>query len=180
MSAPVLAIENLSIDIPTSAGLLHAGKNISYEVYPGETFAIVGESGAGKSLSSLCVMGIQTRKARVSADRMEFDGIDLRTLQGRPRAALNGARIAMIFQDPMTSLNPGLHHRGSTGRGLCSARAWQLCRWAETRQRALGAGRRQQRRGAAFAVPAPAVWRPAPAGGHCHGDDVPTRSDHRG
>ena len=130
MSAPILAIENLSIDIPTSAGLLHAGKNISYEVYPGETFAIVGESGAGKSLSSLCVMGIQTRKARVSADRMEFDGIDLRTLQGRPRAALNGARIAMIFQDPMTSLNPVYtigdqlaevyvqHGRGSYADGL--------------------------------------------------------------
>lgn len=103
---PILTVENLTIDIPTSAGMLHAGKNISYTVDPGETFAIVGESGSGKSLSSLTVMGIQTKKARWTADKLEFDGIDLRKLGPAERAQLNGSRIAMIFQDPMTSLNP--------------------------------------------------------------------------
>lgn len=133
MSEPILSIENLSIDIPTPAGMLHAGRNISYDVHPGETFAIVGESGAGKSLSSLCVMGIQTKRARISADKLEFDGIDLRSLNGRQRADLNGARIAMIFQDPMTSLNPVFpvgdqlaevyvqHGRGSYAEGLSRA-----------------------------------------------------------
>ena len=106
MTQPILSVENLTIDIPTSAGMLHAGKNISYEVHRGETFAIVGESGSGKSLSSLTVMGIQTKKAQWRADRMEFDGIDLRQLDANARADLNGSRIAMIFQDPMTCLNP--------------------------------------------------------------------------
>lgn len=132
-TTPILAVENLTIGIPTPSGFIEFGKKISYEVHRGETFAIVGESGSGKSLSSLTVMGIQTKKARWSADRMEFDGIDLRKLTPAERAELNGARIAMIFQDPMTSLNPVYkigdqlaevyvqHGRGTYKEGLARA-----------------------------------------------------------
>ncbi|ALG72832.1 peptide ABC transporter substrate-binding protein [Azospirillum thiophilum] len=103
---PLLDVENLTIDIPTEAGLLHAVNGISFTLERGETLAIVGESGSGKSLTSLALMDLLPSRAVRRADTMRFDGIDLMAAGEREKENLRGDRMAMIFQEPMTSLNP--------------------------------------------------------------------------
>jgi peptide/nickel transport system ATP-binding protein len=106
MSEPVLKVDNLSIDIPMAQGTLHAVRGIDFELKRGETLCIVGESGSGKSLTSLAIMGLLSKKMRCNAAGLNFSGIDLRTQSPRAMRALRGDRMAMIFQEPMTSLNP--------------------------------------------------------------------------
>lgn len=103
---PILSVKNLTIDIPTDTGTLHAVRNIDFDLRPGETLCIVGESGSGKSLTSLALMGLLGKSITPSADVMDFDGIALLNASQRSLRALRGARMAMIFQEPMTSLNP--------------------------------------------------------------------------
>lgn len=105
-NGPLLDVQDLNVSIPTSSGELTVARGISYQVWPGETFAIVGESGCGKSLSSLALIGLQPRRAKVSATRCRFDGQELLSLDGKQMTDLRGTKLAMIFQDPMTSLNP--------------------------------------------------------------------------
>ena len=102
----LLEVDDLHVRIPTPAGELHAVRGISLSVRRGETLCIVGESGCGKSLTSLAIMGLLPREARRSAARLAFDGVDLAGGSRRAIAGLRGNRMAMIFQDPMTSLNP--------------------------------------------------------------------------
>lgn len=106
MSDLVLDVQNLKVDIPVSAGMLHPVRGISFSVKRGETLCIVGESGCGKSLTSLALMGLLPKTAIRTADRMDFLGQDIRDLREREMAALRGVNMAMIFQEPMTSLNP--------------------------------------------------------------------------
>ena len=103
---PLLEIENLSILLETRRGVARAVDGISFRVAPGETLGIVGESGCGKSLTSLAILRLLAPNARTTADRMHFDGVDLTTLSESAYRDLRGSKIAMIFQDPMTSLNP--------------------------------------------------------------------------
>ncbi len=103
---PILTVENLTIDIPTGTGTLHAVRGIGFDLKPGETLGIVGESGSGKSLTSLALMGLLGRSIKTRATTMEFDGVDLLSASARAMRKLRGARMAMIFQEPMTSLNP--------------------------------------------------------------------------
>jgi dipeptide transport system ATP-binding protein len=103
---PLLAIENLSVEFATAAGPFRAVDGVSFTVDAGEVLAIVGESGSGKSVAMLAVMGLLPWTAKVTADCMDFAGHDLRTIGARERRALVGREIAMIFQEPMTSLNP--------------------------------------------------------------------------
>jgi peptide/nickel transport system ATP-binding protein len=102
----VLAVENLSVDIPLAAGMLHPVRGVSFQVRRGETLAIVGESGCGKSLTALAIMGLLPKSAERRAHRLEFAGQSLLELSERAMADIRGDRIGMIFQDPMTSLNP--------------------------------------------------------------------------
>jgi dipeptide transport system ATP-binding protein len=103
---PLLEIQNLSVDFKTGGGLFRAVDNVSLTVDAGEILSIVGESGSGKSVSMLAVMGLLPWTATVTADRMEFDGTDLKTLTPRQRRHIAGRDMAMIFQEPMSSLNP--------------------------------------------------------------------------
>lgn len=103
---PLLDIENLSVDFPTQNGVLHAVDGISLKVEEGEVLGIVGESGSGKSVSMMALMGLVAWPGRVRADRMQFDGRELQSLSERERRRLTGKDVAMIFQDPTTSLNP--------------------------------------------------------------------------
>ncbi len=105
-SQKILEVENLSVDIPVSAGMLHPVRGIGFSVSRGETLCIVGESGCGKSLTSLSIMGLLPKIARRRADRMDFLGRDIRNLRERDMARLRGGSMSMIFQEPMTSLNP--------------------------------------------------------------------------
>jgi peptide/nickel transport system ATP-binding protein len=106
MSEPVLEVESLSVEIPTPSGLLHAVRGVSFSVHRGETVCLVGESGCGKSMTSLAIMGLLPRHARREARRLAFEGEDLIKASPRRLNALRGNRMAMVFQEPMTALNP--------------------------------------------------------------------------
>ena len=102
----MLEIRNLSIDFQTGSGTLRAVDGIDLDVEEGELLGIVGESGSGKTVTMLAVMGLIPFPGRVRADRLALGGRDLRSLSGAQRRKLMGKEVAMIFQEPMTSLNP--------------------------------------------------------------------------
>ena len=104
--APLLDVRNLTVDIPLAAGVLHPVRGVTFSVNRGETLCIVGESGCGKSLTSLAVMGLLPKRAIRRAEALALDGQDLRAAPDKVMAELRGNRMAMIFQEPMTSLNP--------------------------------------------------------------------------
>ena len=106
--AELLRVENLSIFFKGKHGLLHAVDNVSYTAKAGEIVALVGESGCGKSVSSMAVMRLLPKSTTRITGRVMFEGRDLLTLSERDMASVRGREIAMIFQDPMTSLNPVL------------------------------------------------------------------------
>jgi dipeptide transport system ATP-binding protein len=103
---PLLEIENLSVSFDTAAGPFLALDKVSYQVDSGEVLAIVGESGSGKSVAMLALMGLLPPSATVTADKLEFEGRDLMTLSDTERRQIIGKDIAMIFQEPIDSLNP--------------------------------------------------------------------------
>ena len=102
----MLDIENLTVEFKTGSGYFRAVDGVSLSVDKGEVLAIVGESGSGKSVAMLAVMGLLPWTARVTADRMRFEGQDLLGLSTNDRRRIIGKDIAMIFQEPMSSLNP--------------------------------------------------------------------------
>ncbi|WP_207481084.1 ABC transporter ATP-binding protein [Arenibaculum pallidiluteum] len=103
---PLLDIRNLSVEFATRSGTFRAVDGVDLHVEEGEVLGIVGESGSGKSVTSLAVMGLIGHNGRIVADRMEFAGTDLRSLSPRQRRRLTGKDVAMVFQEPMSSLNP--------------------------------------------------------------------------
>src|SRR5881397_1510148 len=105
---PLLSVEDLNVRFATRRGTVHAVNGISFDVAPGETLGIVGESGCGKSVTALAILGILPRQGRVPSGQALFEGRDLLGLSDRLLRRIRGKEIAMIFQDPMTSLNPVL------------------------------------------------------------------------
>jgi dipeptide transport system ATP-binding protein len=103
---PLLEVENLSVTFPSQGGVLHAVDGVSMSLDRGEVLGIVGESGSGKSVGMLAVMGLVPFPGRVTADKLLFEGRDLLSLSDGERRALTGKDVAMIFQEPTTSLNP--------------------------------------------------------------------------
>ncbi len=109
MPEPILSIRDLVVEFRTEDGIVHAVDGISYDVFPGETLGIVGESGSGKSVSTLSILGlIPQPPGRVTSGIAMFKGKDLLKLKKRELREFRGNEVAMIFQDPMTSLNPVL------------------------------------------------------------------------
>ena len=102
----LLDIENLTVEFKTGSGAFRAVDSVSFTVDSGEVLAIVGESGSGKSVAMLAVMGLLPWTATVTADAMSFDGHNLLTMTPKERRKITGKDIAMIFQEPMSSLNP--------------------------------------------------------------------------
>jgi peptide/nickel transport system ATP-binding protein len=132
----LLEAERLNVRIPLAAGMLHPVRDVSFSVKRGEMLCIVGESGCGKSLTSLALIDLLPKHSRREAQKLIFDGIDLLRLRERAMADLRGNGMAMVFQDPMTSLNPAytigtqltevlLRHR-RVGRAAARERAVQL------------------------------------------------------
>lgn len=105
-SPPILRVEDLNIDIHAAGNTKYVVRSVDFSLAPGRTLCIVGESGCGKSLTALSLLGLLPEAAQRRVKRLEFDGIDLSTAGPEELMKLRGARIAMIFQDPMTSLNP--------------------------------------------------------------------------
>ena len=102
----LLEIKNLTVEFKTGSGYFRAVDGVSLTVDAGEVLAIVGESGSGKSVSMLAVMGLLPWTARVTADKLTFEGRDLLTMGAQERRKIIGKDIAMIFQEPTSSLNP--------------------------------------------------------------------------
>ena len=105
---PLLTVEDLHVQFGTMRGLVYAVNGISFDIAPGETLGIVGESGCGKSVTSLALLGILARNGRVTRGSAMFEGRDLMKLSDSELRKIRGKEIAMIFQDPMTSMNPVL------------------------------------------------------------------------
>jgi dipeptide transport system ATP-binding protein len=103
---PLLEIQNLSVEFPTSSGVLRAADGVSLRLDEGEILGVVGESGSGKSVTMLALMGLVPYPGRVQADRLAFAGRDLLDISDGERRQLTGKDVAMIFQEPTTSLNP--------------------------------------------------------------------------
>lgn len=126
----LLAVENLTVEFATAHGPFRAVDRVSLNCDGGEVLAIVGESGSGKSVAMLAVMGLLPWTATITADRLEMDGKDLLKISARERRKIIGKDISMIFQEPMSSLNP------------CFTIGFQL---AEVLQTHLKLGRRERR-----------------------------------
>ncbi len=102
----LLKVKNLNIQFKTKKGLIHAVRNVSFEVEASETLGIVGESGCGKSITNMAIMGLLDDNAIVTADELSFNGVDLKKLNEKSWQQIRGGDISMIFQDAMSSLNP--------------------------------------------------------------------------
>ena len=152
-ATPVLQVKNLNVTFAGSPVSVLDG--ISLTVRAGETLALVGESGCGKSITSLALMGLLPASARIVSGEMQFRRHDLRKLSPREYADLRGSELAMIFQEPMTSLNPAF----TLGRG-------DEDRAADPRESADSGSR-----DAIESLSPPAFRRHAPARDDCHGAD---------
>ena len=130
---PLLEVRKLNVRFATRTGVLEAVRGISFTLGR-ERLGIVGESGSGKSQTGRAIMGLTPASAEISAERLEFDGIDLLTAPARLRRDLRGKRIAMILQDPKYSLNPVM----TIGRQIVETlRTHETVGQAEARERAL-------------------------------------------
>lgn len=105
-SQSFVRVRNLSIDIPVTNGILHAVRDVSFEIPKGKTLCVVGESGSGKSMLALGLIGLLPHRATCVSTELSIGGVEMRGLSGAELSQLRGRRIAMIFQEPMTSLNP--------------------------------------------------------------------------
>ena len=107
MTNPILAVRDLRTYFHTDAGTARSVDGVSFDVAPGETLGVVGESGCGKSVTALSILRLIRPPGRIeSGSRIEFDGRDLLMLSEKELRSVRGNRIAMIFQEPMTALNP--------------------------------------------------------------------------
>jgi oligopeptide/dipeptide ABC transporter ATP-binding protein len=108
MAEPQLQVKDLSTHFFTDDGVVQAVRNVSFDLYPGETLGIVGESGCGKSVTALSIMGLVQRPGKVVGGQILLKGQDLLTLTPDEMREIRGRDVAMIFQDPLSSLNPVL------------------------------------------------------------------------
>ncbi|HKL69078.1 ABC transporter ATP-binding protein [Salibaculum sp.] len=103
---PVLSVRNLVVEIPTRHGVLRPVDHVSYDIHAGEILGVVGESGAGKSMAGNAVIGLLDRPARIASGEILLSGQPIHALKGDTIRRLRGKKMGMIFQDPLTSLNP--------------------------------------------------------------------------
>jgi peptide/nickel transport system ATP-binding protein len=132
---PVLTVASLGVTFGQTPEAPPAISDVSFTLAPGRVLALVGESGSGKSVTALSIMGLLTPRGRVTAGRIELDGLNLLGLDERAWRRVRGREIAMVFQEPMTALNPVLRIGAQMCEtlqahqsGLSRANAWQRCR----------------------------------------------------
>src|SRR5271154_6363736 len=103
---PLLKVENLRVEVPTRRGVLVAVDDVSFDIAPGEVLGVVGESGAGKSLTGAAIIGLLEPPLRIAGGRIELGGKRIDALPYEAMRRIRGKEIGAIFQDPLTSLNP--------------------------------------------------------------------------
>jgi ABC-type dipeptide/oligopeptide/nickel transport system ATPase component len=106
MAAPLLDVQNLTVTFAGARSTVTAVDNVSFQIAPGETLGVVGESGSGKSVTAFAILRLLQPPGRVTGGRILFEGRDLLALSEREMRDVRGARISLIFQEPMTALNP--------------------------------------------------------------------------
>ncbi|NIX78317.1 ABC transporter ATP-binding protein [Microvirga terricola] len=119
---PVLSVRNVGVEFPTRHGLLTATEGVSFDIAPGEILGMVGESGAGKSLTGMSVIGLLEPPGRLSAGEIWLESERIDTLSLRERQRVRGRKIGAIFQDPLTSLHPLF----TVGKQLCETIRYHL------------------------------------------------------
>ena len=120
----LLEIRNLSVSFKTRQGAFQAVQGVDLTVTENQTVAIVGESGSGKSVAMLAIMGLLPWTASITADRLDFMGQDLRKITTKARRKIIGKDLAMIFQEPMSSLNPCFTVGYQIGESLKTIPIW--------------------------------------------------------
>ena len=138
MSEPILRVNNLSVSFQTYAGTVQAVRDVSFTLNRGETLAIVGESGSGKSVTTRALLGILPANGKITGGSILYDGHDLTKYSDRDFSAIRGKRISLVFQDPLSALNPimrigkqiteALVLSGKTPRREARAKALELMR----------------------------------------------------
>ena len=180
MSEPLLAVDDLRVHLFTNRGVVRAVDGVGFSLSAGESLGIVGESGCGKTMTALSLMRlIPSPPARIVSGRIMFDGEDVVALDEPRLRALRGNAMAMIYQDPMTTLNPVF----SVGEQIAEAvrlhrdasRAAALARAVEM----LRAGRHSRSRTLRAVLSAPAFRRHAPTRGDRHGAGLPSQAADR-
>jgi oligopeptide/dipeptide ABC transporter ATP-binding protein len=137
VSAALLEVEDLHVEFVTDEGVVKAVDGVTFSVAPGETLAIVGESGSGKSVTALSIMGLVTKPGRIAGGDVRYDGKSLVTMPEPDYRRLRGGDLAMVFQDPLSSLNPAfrvgdqiaealLTHHAVANKKAARARAAEL------------------------------------------------------
>ena len=138
MSEPILQVNHLSVSFQTYAGTVQAVRDVSFTLNRGETLAIVGESGSGKSVTTKALLGILPANGKITGGSILYDGHDLTKYTDRDFSAIRGKRISLVFQDPLSALNPimrigkqiteALVLSGKTPRREAKAKALELMR----------------------------------------------------
>ena len=172
MAEPALQVERLEVDFPTKDGVVHAVRGVDFSLVPGEVLGIVGESGSGKSVTALATMGLLPKGAQVRGS-IRFDGAELLTLKEKQLTKVRGTGIAMIFQDPMTSLNPVYTIGWQIAEAILAHQDVSKEAAHGPRRRAAGQGRHPQPGGADRQLPA-RVLRAACASGPSSPSPWPT------
>jgi len=135
VTAPLLEVRDLVVEFPTRRGVLRALDRVSFDIAPGEVLGVVGESGAGKSMTGAAIIGLLERPGRIAGGTIALGGTRIDNLSARAMRAIRGRRIGAIFQDPLTTLNPLL----TVGRQLAETMRTHLAiDAAEARRRAVG------------------------------------------
>jgi peptide/nickel transport system ATP-binding protein len=134
LSNPLLELRGLDTDIALRNGTVHALDGVSLQVMPGETLGVVGESGSGKTMTALSIMGLLPAGGRVSGGEIVFEGRDLRSLPADEVRRIRGVRMGMVFQDPLTSLNPTMRIGAQVAEPL---RVHEKAGKAEARERTI-------------------------------------------
>src|SRR6187200_1260398 len=106
MTVPLLSVRNLRVEFPTRRGILTAVDHISFDIAPGEILGVVGESGAGKSLTGAAIIGLLEPPGRIGSGQVLLEGDRIDNLPADRMRHIRGRKIGAIFQDPLTSLNP--------------------------------------------------------------------------
>ncbi len=176
----LLEVRGLAVAFDTARGRFNAVEGVDLDVAPGEVLCVVGESGSGKSVSMLAVMGLLPPAGRVVADRVAFRGTDLLTIGPRARRRLIGRDVAMVFQEPTSSLNPVLPDRLADRRGPARSPGGAARADPGPGGRPARPGRHPRAGTADARLPAPALRRAEPAGDDRHGHRLqPGAADRR-